>query len=191
MAHYAVGSFEPSRSGSPTQFVCKKVYPSGPFALLDTNRRRTTRPEAGVPYLFELEDWHSIDQRSQYVTRIIASLSDIAQKVHDALLDAEWKMVVIKGRWQLQLAGRILKTEYGYFEPQYHSGLNAFGPGQDVDPFFEVQACPRSDENPYADALGTELARRYLPCLDETEIERVKFPSGGRQTGKAFDELLD
>ncbi len=190
MAHYAVGSFESGRSGSPYQFVCKKVYPAGPFALLDTYRRKTIRPQLSVPYLFELEDWHSTDPRSQYVTQLIAPLQNIARTIHDALLDAQWEMVVIKSRWQLRLVGKIIKTEFGYFEPEYHSGLNAFGPGQDVDPYFMMRACPRSEENPYGDALGTELARRYLPCLDETEIERVKFPSGGAVAKDDLGELF-
>ncbi len=173
MAHYAVGNFEPGRSGSPYQFVCKKVYPEGPFALLDVKLRRTIRPAQGVPYLFELEDWRSINQRSQHVVRIVASLPDITRTVHDALLDAQWEVAVIRGRQQTRLVGNVCKTEFGYFEADYHSGLNAFGPGQDVDPFIEVHPCPCSEENPYGAALATALAQRYLPCFDVAEILRA------------------
>lgn len=189
MAHYAVGSFKPSRSGSPHQFVSLDLQPAGPYAILNTKYLRISPPKQEVAYLFQLEDRPPTNV--QGVVRIIASLREVSRKVHDALLDAQWEMVVIKGRWQLRLVQRIVKTEYGYFEPRYHSGLNAFGPGQDVDPFFEVHARPSSADNPYGDALGTELARRHLPCFDETEIERVKFPDTDSLSGRYRDDLTD
>ena len=189
MARYAVGSFVPGRSGSPHQFVSLDLQPAGPYAILNTKYLRINPPKQGMVYLFQLEDCPP--RNVQGVTRIVAPLADITRKIHDALLDAQWEMVMIKGRWQLRLVQQIVKTEFGYFEPEYHSGLNAFGPGQDVDPFFEVCACSVSLENPYGDALGTELARRHMPCLNEAEIERVKYPEGGRLSGRYRDDLTN
>jgi hypothetical protein len=173
MAHYAVGRFERSQSGSPYQFVCKRVYPEGPYALLDIKRRRVAAPKTGVVHLFELEDWHSIDQRSQYVVKIIASLDQIAQHLREALKGAEWEMVQEHGRRKIQIVGKVLKTEYGYFVPTYHNGLSAFGPGQDVDPCITFESCPVSQENPYGEALGTLMAQGFLGCLDPVELKRA------------------
>lgn len=173
MAHYAVGFFDPSRSRSPYQFVCKKVYPEGPFALLDTKLRRTSSPEASTVYLFELEDWHSIDPRSQFVTKIIARLSDVRDVIHEALKGAEWEKVIEHGWRKIQIVGKVLKTEYGWFEPRYHSGINAFGPGQDVDPWITFESCPRSAENPYGEALGTSVAQGYLICINPDVIKQA------------------
>ncbi len=174
MAHYAVGSFERGQSGSPYQFVCKKVYPEGPFALLDIKRLRINPPRH-ITHLFELEDWRSIDQRKQFVTRLIAPIDDIARCLLEALRSANWEMVTVeRRRRKVQIVGRVLKTEYGYFIPEYHGGLNAFGPGQDVDPWITFEPCPGSSENPYGEALGTTIAQGQLLCVDSVEIERAK-----------------
>lgn len=178
MAHYAVGCFERGRSGSPNQFVCMKVYPEGPFALLDINRRKTIRPQSGVPYLFELEDWHYPDQRKQFVTKLIASLQDIRTALMEALKGATWEMVQQeRRRRKVQVVGRVLKTQYGYFIPEYHSGNNAFGPGQDIDPWITFEPCSGSAENPYGDAwtaTSEEIRGNYLTCSDETEVKRAE-----------------
>jgi hypothetical protein len=147
-----------------------KVYPEGPFALLDINRRKTIRPQSGVPYLFELEDWHYPDQRKQFVTKLIASLQDIRTALMEALKGATWEMVQQeRRRRKVQIAGRVLKTQYGYFVPEYHGGLNAFGPGQDVDPWITFEPCPKSAENPYGDAwtaTSEKIRGHYLTCID-------------------------
>jgi hypothetical protein len=169
MARYAIGRFEPSQSGSPYQFVCDKVYPEGPFALLDINLRRICPPQRDW-YLFELKDWHSIDQRKQFVTRLIATLTDIRTALMEALKGATWEMVQVeRRRRKVQIAGRVLKTQYGYFVPEYHGGLNAFGPGQDVDPWITFEPCPKSAENPYGDAwtaTSEKIRGHYLTCID-------------------------
>lgn len=177
MAHYAVGRFECSQSGSPNQFVCKRIYPKGPFALLDINLRRISPPQRDW-YLFELEDWHSIDQRKQFVTRLIASLTDIHTALMEALKGATWEMVQEeRRRCKVQIVGRVLKTQYGYFVPEYHGGLNAFGPGQDVDPWITFEPCSGSAENPYGDAwtaTSEEIRGSYLSCTEQEEIERAQ-----------------
>lgn len=172
MAHYAVGRFERGQSGSPYQFVCKKVYPEGPFALLDIKRRRIAPPDLSAFYLFEIEDWHSIDQRSQYVTKIIARLSDIRAVVHEALKSTEWEMVIERGHPKVKIVGGVLKTEYGYFKPRYDKGTRPNG--QDEDPMIWFDVCSRSSENPYGDALGTSVAQGCLLCVDLNEIARAK-----------------
>lgn len=177
MAHYAIGRFESARSRSPFQFVCKRIYPQGPFALLDTKRLKTTRPQSGPPYLFELEDWYSIDQRTQFVTRIIAPLYEIRRVLHEALKGAEWEMVTVeRRRRKVQIVGQVLKTQYGYFTPDYHSGLNAFGPGKDVDPWIMFEPCPASSENPYGDAwraVPEQFRGDYLYYSEQEEVERA------------------
>lgn len=170
MAHYAVGNFESGRSGSPYQFVSKNLQPEGPFAVLDINRRRTIRPDQRVLYLFELEEWHSIDQRKQYVTKIIASLSDIAHDLHEALKSAEWEREPFEPGKRC-IVGRVLKTEYGYFSPRYDNGQRANG--QDENPVIWMSSYRTDPTNPYGDALGTALAQGYLCCMDEAEIKRA------------------
>ncbi len=176
MAHYAVGRFERGWSGSPYQFVCKKVCPAGPFALLDINLRKISPPQRDW-YLFELEDWHSIDQRKQFVMRLIATLTDIRTALMEALKGATWEMVQEeRRRRKVQIAGRVLKTQYGYFVPEYHNGLNAFGPGQDIDPWITFEPCPKSAENPYGDAwtaTSEEIRSHCLTCIDEVEVKRA------------------
>lgn len=177
MAHYAVGSFKPSRSGSPYQFVSTDLQPKGPFAKLDLNRLKIKQSQFDWVHhmsLFELEDWHSADQRVQYVVRLIASLSDVNHELNQALRSATWEMVMVeRRRHKVQIVGQVLKTRYGYFIPEYRSGLNAFGPGQDVDPMITFEPCPRSDENPYGDVWHAEVAQGYLSCMDEAEIKRA------------------
>lgn len=190
MSHFAIGRFESGRSRSPYQFVCKRPYPQGPFALLDTKRLRIARPQEG-PYLYELEDWHSIDQRSQFVTKIIAPLHEVRRVLHEALKGAEWEaMTIERRRLKIQIVGGILKTEYGYFEPEYHSGINAFGPGRDVEPWITFEPCPASPENPYGHAwqeTPEEIRAKYLCCMDEEEIKRA-HDAGIAKTG--LGELL-
>lgn len=176
MTHYAVGSFESGRSGSPYQFVCKKVYPEGPFALLDIKRRRIAPPDIFAFYLFEIEDWQSSDQRSQYVTRLIATLGEIHLELNEALKSASWEMAQVERRRRIQVVGQVIKTKYGIFRPEYHNGLNAFGPGQDVDPWITFEPCPASTENPYGDALmatSGEIQGRFLTCIEESEVKRA------------------
>lgn len=171
MAHYAVGFFERSQSGSPCQFVCKKAYPEGPYALLDINLRRIAPPAPSTIYLFELQDWYSMDQRKQFVTKIIARLSDIRDVIHEALKSAEWEMVMGHGRRCIRIVGGVLKTEYGYFKPRYDSGTRANG--QDEDPMIWLESCPRSVENPYGDALGTSVAQGHLLCIHLDVLKRA------------------
>lgn len=171
MARYAVGSFKPTRSGSRHTFVSVDLQPAGPFAILNTKYLRIDPPDPG-PYLFQLEDQLTVGQRAQGVIRLIAPLKEVTRKVHDALLDAQWEVAVIRGRQQIWLVEGVCKTEFGYFEADYHNGLNAFGPGQDVDPFIQVHPCDYSEENPYGAALATALAQGYLPCFDVAEILR-------------------
>lgn len=173
MVNYAIGRFERGQSGSPYQFVCKKVYPQGPYALLDIKRRRISPPDIFAIYLFEIEDWHSIDQRSQYVTRLIATLGEIHFELNEALKSASWEMVEERGRRRIQVVGQVIKTKFGIFRPEYHNGLNAFGPGQDVDPWITFEPCPGSVENPYGDVWGSNVAQSYLSCSDEAEIKRA------------------
>lgn len=177
MAHYAVGAFERGRSGSPYQFVCKEVYPEGPFALLDTKLRNTIQPNGSTIYLFELEDWHAIYQRSQFVTKIIAPLHEVRRVLHEALKGAEWEMVMVeRRRRKVQIIGQVLKTPYGYFVPEYHSGLNAFGPGQDLDPWITFEPCRTSKENPYGDAwmaVPEQIRGSYLCCSEQEETGRA------------------
>lgn len=176
MAHYAIGRFERSQSSSPFQFVCKKIYPEGPFALLDIKLRGINPPQRDW-YLFELEDWHSINPRKQFVTRLIAPLQDIHRALMEALKGATWEMVQDeRRRYKVQIVGKVLKTEYGYFTPVYYSGNNAFGPGQDVDPWIAFEPCPKSAENPYGDvwAVSSDEIRGYfLTCIEESEVKRA------------------
>ncbi len=177
MAHYAVGSFKPSRSGSPSQFVSTDLQPKGPFAKLDLNRLKIKQSQfdwVHHRFLFELEDWRSANQSVQYVTKLITSLRDVRAELHQALKGATWEMVQMEClRRKIQIVGEILKTKYGYFRPEYHSGLNAFGPGQDVDPWITFEPCPVSTENPYGDAWMAVSEREYLCCVDEAEIKRA------------------
>jgi hypothetical protein len=169
MAQYAVGSFEPDKSGSPYSFVCKNVEPRGPYVMLDTNRLRINSPQGG-PHLFELEDWHSVDQKKQFATRIVASLADIRNELHVALRSAIWERDSFHPDRRC-IVGRVLKTKYGYFRPWYDNGHRPNG--QDESPVIWMTAYQAGQENPYGDALATPLAQSYLICLDEVELKRA------------------
>lgn len=171
MVHYAVGSFEPSRSGSPNQFVCKNLQPDGPYAILDAGHRRIHARVGTEVYLFELESWHSVDQNKQSVTQIIASLQDIRRALHEALQSAQWELAIEGGRTNVHIVGGLIKTKYGYFKPRYDNGTRPNG--QDESPSIWIDACRASRENPYGDALGTALAQGHLICLDPVELKRA------------------
>lgn len=171
MAHYAVGCFEPGKSGSPYSFICRYPNPRGPYALLNTKRANSITPDIGRVYLFELEDWRSDDPCKQYVTRIIAAIDEIKTTLIEALKGAEWEMVAERGRRQIRIVGRVLKTEYGYFEPQYDNGTRSNG--MDEDPCIWFRACSASNENLYGGALGVTSGQSYLFFEDPMELKRA------------------